>query len=208
MLSLKFSYRCEPDSREDSMNPQPIEIAVGTHGIEREVLHWSESAELWDDHALGDRFSVFADVLDHCRSVDIESEEYDFEVPGLSGRHYRITTNDPDQLRDEIRVQIMHLIRPPPVQMAKQAPHSDKPSRPTSRQWITPRAEVEAARIKLGFRMAAPDHPIYSEPPTIMFVARKGGARSAVFTDNPAPGTTVGEAAPSSVQPTPKPKPR
>lgn len=83
--------------------------------IDWQILDWAEVRDLWDEHYdLLYRYSVVGDLLPDCDSAEIISEEYDCDFPGRSGVLYTIETNDPEQLKLEIRDRIEQLINPPP----------------------------------------------------------------------------------------------
>ena len=77
------------------------------------------------------------------------------------------------------RGEIPQAVSPPPKPASRPTP---QPSRGTQgqRRMTLSREEMEAAARAVGMRIAGPDHPVYSEGPTIVFVSggsRKTGAK-------------------------------
>ena len=82
-----------------------------------ELLSWAELNDLWDEHqTILDNCSVIRDVLEHCSSAFVEKEEWDAGAPGRSGLWHRISTNDPEALKTELRERIEELVHPKPTQ--------------------------------------------------------------------------------------------
>ena len=54
--------------------------------IDWEILDWADARDLWDEHYDKSKyFSVVADILSKCSSVEVTSEQYDHDAPGRSG---------------------------------------------------------------------------------------------------------------------------
>ena len=90
-----------------------------------ELLSWADLNDLWDkNRIILDNYSVVRDVLEHCSSAFVEKEEWDAGAPGRSGRWHRISTNDPDVLKTELRERIEELLLPRPVALPRIVPGS------------------------------------------------------------------------------------
>lgn len=85
-----------------------------------ELLSWANLNDLWDENRIIlDNYSVVRDVLEHCSSAVVEKEEWDAGAPGRSGLWHRISTNDPDVLKTELRERIEELLLPRPVALPR-----------------------------------------------------------------------------------------
>lgn len=77
-----------------------------------DVLSWSDAADIWWDHKLGDKYSLEQDVLPYCNAIDVEREEYDHGVPGRSGVRHIVSTTDPEEAREQFLARIAVLCEP------------------------------------------------------------------------------------------------
>lgn len=85
--------------------------------IDWEILDWADARDLWDEHYDKTKyFSVVADILSKCSSVEVTSEQYDHDAPGRSGLEYTIETDNPELLKKEIFAQIQIIIQPPLIE--------------------------------------------------------------------------------------------
>jgi hypothetical protein len=84
--------------------PKPLqEIASADDGeIGGELLDWSGLSELWHERGLAGEYDFLRHVAEHCASIDISTEQWGGDAPGLSGVWYTVSTTDPDQLRREM----------------------------------------------------------------------------------------------------------
>jgi hypothetical protein len=83
--------------------------------IENRVLEWCGMMEAWVGGGLDERFSFWSDVLEMCDHFDSESREWEGGGPGLSGVWFKVRTNNPKALKQEIADLIKELAsRPPP----------------------------------------------------------------------------------------------
>lgn len=87
---------------------------AGDDTIDYEILSWANVIDLWESHDNHDKFSVVNDVLTKCSSVDVIKEEWDGGMPGQSGVFFEIESNNPDRLKEEIKIGINELFAPPP----------------------------------------------------------------------------------------------
>ena len=87
------------------------EIASADDGeIGDELLDWSGLSELWHERGLAGEYDFLRDVAEHCASIDISTEQWGGDAPGLSGVWYTVSTKVPDQLRSEMRSRVQQLI--------------------------------------------------------------------------------------------------
>jgi len=91
--------------------PKPLqEIASADDGeIGDELLDWSGLSELWHERGLAGECDFLRDVAEHCASIDISTEQWGGDAPGLSGVWYTVSTRDPDQLRGEMLSRVQQL---------------------------------------------------------------------------------------------------
>jgi hypothetical protein len=86
------------------------EIASADDGeIGDELLDWSGLSKLWNEQGLAGDYDFFRDVAEHCASIDISTEQWGGDAPGLSGVWYTVSTRDPDQLRSEMMTRVQQL---------------------------------------------------------------------------------------------------
>jgi hypothetical protein len=87
------------------------EIASADDGeIGGELLDWSGLSKTWHDHGLVGDYDFLRDVSEHCQCIDISTEQWGGDAPGLSGVWYTVTTSDPDRLRVEMQSRVQKLI--------------------------------------------------------------------------------------------------
>ena len=87
------------------------EVASSEDGeISEELLTWSGLSELWQEHGLLGDYDFLRDVAEHCDCIDISTEQWGGDAPGLSGIWYSVTTRDPSRLRKEMRSRLENLI--------------------------------------------------------------------------------------------------
>jgi hypothetical protein len=87
-----------------------IEIIMGVDwDIDGEILGWADVGDGWCETDLWDNHTIVGDVLNHCPSVEVESEFYD--AGPLSGISYIVSTADPVRARKEIRDRVAAMIR-------------------------------------------------------------------------------------------------
>jgi hypothetical protein len=87
------------------------EIASADDGeIGGELLDWSGLSKMWHELGLGGDYDFLRDVAEHCASIDISTEQWGGDAPGLSGVWYTVSTRDPDQLRSEMQSRVQQLI--------------------------------------------------------------------------------------------------
>jgi hypothetical protein len=93
------------------MPKAPQEIACADDGeIGGELLDWSGLSKMWHEHGLSGGYDFLRDVAEHCGSIDISTEQWGGDAPGLSGVWYSVSTRDPDQLRSEMQSRVQLLI--------------------------------------------------------------------------------------------------
>ena len=86
------------------------EIASADDGeIGGELLDWSGLSKIWNEHSLAGDYDFLRDVAEHCASIDISTEQWGGDAPGLSGVWYTVSTRDPDQLRREMLSRVQQL---------------------------------------------------------------------------------------------------
>jgi hypothetical protein len=62
------------------------EIASADDGeIGGELLDWSGLSKIWNEHSLAGDYDFLRDVAEHCGSIDISTEQWGGDAPGLSG---------------------------------------------------------------------------------------------------------------------------
>jgi hypothetical protein len=87
------------------------EIASADDGeIGGELLDWSGLSNVWHEQGLAGDYDFLRDVAKHCGSIDISTEQWGGDAPGLSGVWYTVSTRDPDQLRSEMQSCVQLLI--------------------------------------------------------------------------------------------------
>jgi hypothetical protein len=87
------------------------EIASADDGeIGGELLDWSGLSKMWHEHGLAGDYDFLRDVAEHCASIDISTEQWGGDAPGLSGVWYTVSTRDPDKLRGEMQSHVQLLI--------------------------------------------------------------------------------------------------
>jgi len=86
------------------------EIASADDGeIGGELLDWSGLSKMWNEQGLSGDYDFLRDVAEHCASIDISTEPWGGDAPGLSGVWYTVSTRDPDQLRREMLSRVQQL---------------------------------------------------------------------------------------------------
>ncbi len=87
------------------------EIASADDGeIGGELLDWSGLSKVWHEQGLAGDYDFLRDVAEHCASIDISTEQWGGDAPGLSGVWYTVSTRDPDQLRGQMQSRVQLLI--------------------------------------------------------------------------------------------------
>jgi hypothetical protein len=87
------------------------EIASADDGeIGGELLDWSGLSKMWHEQGLAGDYDFLRDVAEHCGSIDISTEQWGGDAPGLSGVWCRVSTRDPDKLRAEMQSRVQQLI--------------------------------------------------------------------------------------------------
>ena len=87
------------------------EIASADDGeIGDELSDWSGLSKMWHEHGLAGDYDFLRDVAEHCASIDISTEQWGGDAPGLSGVWYTVSTREPDQLRSEMQTRVQQLI--------------------------------------------------------------------------------------------------
>jgi len=56
------------------------------------------------------RACLIRDVAERCDCIDISTEQWGGDAPGLSGVWYTVTTRDPDRLRAEMQARVQKLV--------------------------------------------------------------------------------------------------
>ena len=93
------------------MPKAPQEIASADDGeIGGELLDWSGLSKVWQEQGLAGDYDFLRDVAEHCASIDISTEQWGGDAPGLSGVWYTVSTREPDQLRSEMQTRVQQLI--------------------------------------------------------------------------------------------------
>lgn len=93
------------------MPKAPQEIASADDGeIGGELLDWSGLSKMWHEHGLAADYDFFRDVAEHCASIDISTEQWGGDAPGLSGVWYSVSTRDADKLRAEMQSRVQQLV--------------------------------------------------------------------------------------------------
>ena len=93
------------------MPQAPQEIASADDGeIGGELLDWSGLSKVWQEQGLAGDYDFLRDVAEHCASIDISTEQWGGDAPGLSGVLYTVSTREPDQLRSEMQTRVQQLI--------------------------------------------------------------------------------------------------
>jgi hypothetical protein len=87
------------------------EIASADDGeIGGELLDWSGLSKMWHEHGLAGDYDFLRDVAEHCASIDISTEQWGGDAPGLSGVWYSVSTRDADKLRAEMQSRVQQLV--------------------------------------------------------------------------------------------------
>ena len=93
------------------MPKAPQEIASADDGeIGGELLDWSGLSKVWQEQGLVGDYDFLRDVAEHCDCIDISTEQWGGDAPGLSGVWYTVATRDPVQLRTEMHARVQKLI--------------------------------------------------------------------------------------------------
>jgi hypothetical protein len=93
------------------MSKKFYEIASADDGeIGSELLDWSGLSQLWETERLGDYYSFLNDVAMKCDYIDLNTEQWGGDAPGLSGVWYNASTKDSDMLRKEMEAIAFNLI--------------------------------------------------------------------------------------------------
>lgn len=94
------------------MPKAPQEIASADDGeIGGELLEWSGLSKVWEEQGLARDYDFLSDVAEHCQCIDISTEQWGGDAPGLSGVWYTVTTRDPDHLRAEMLRRLETMVR-------------------------------------------------------------------------------------------------
>jgi hypothetical protein len=87
------------------------EIASADDGeIGGELLDWSGLSKIWHEQGLAGDYDFLRDVAERCASIDISTEQWGGDAPGLSGVWYTVSTRDPEKLRAEMQSRVQLLI--------------------------------------------------------------------------------------------------
>jgi hypothetical protein len=87
------------------------ELASADDGeIGGELLDWSGLSKIWHEQGLAGDYDFLRDVAEHCASIDISTEQWGGDAPGLSGVWYTASTRDADKLRVEMQARVQQLI--------------------------------------------------------------------------------------------------
>ncbi len=100
------------------------QIASADDGeIGGELLDWSGLSKIWHEQGLAGDYDFLRDVAERCTFIDISTEQWGGDTPGLSGVWYTVSTKDPDRLRAEMQVRVQLLIEQakPLIQAESQA---------------------------------------------------------------------------------------
>ena len=93
------------------MPKAPQEIASADDGeIGGELLDWSGLSNVWQEQGLAGDYDFLRDVAEHCECIDISTEQWGGDAPGLSGVWFNVTTRDPERLRAEMQARAKKLI--------------------------------------------------------------------------------------------------
>ena len=93
------------------MSKKFYEIASADDGeIGSGLLDWSGLSQLWETERLGDYYSFLNDVAMNCDYIDLNTEQWGGDAPGLSGVWYNASTKDSDKLRKEMKAIAFNLI--------------------------------------------------------------------------------------------------
>jgi hypothetical protein len=95
--------------------PKWVEIvSADDDTVEGEVLTWAGVHDLWYENSdILSNYNVVTDILEESPYAFVDKEEWDAGIPGRSGLWHRISTNNPDALRKDIRASILELLKPP-----------------------------------------------------------------------------------------------
>jgi hypothetical protein len=85
-------------------------ISADDDVISGELLDWSGLRDTWDRHDLVAYYDFTNDIAEFCDHIYIEKEEWDANLPGRSGTWHTIETDDPDQLKKELRSKLAELL--------------------------------------------------------------------------------------------------
>lgn len=143
-------------------------ICADDDEIISDLLHWANLTELWNENSdTLDRYDLINDILEECDGVFVDREEWDANFPGRSGVMHTIFAADSEALKIELREVIERLIatdnNAENVKVSQTSPVSSYSARKISMK------DSEEMAAKFGFVAAPPDHPIYSEGPSITF---------------------------------------
>jgi hypothetical protein len=87
------------------------EIASADDGeISGVLLDWSGLSGVWNEEDLAGDHEFLRDVAEQCEGIDISTEQWGGDAPGLSGVWYTVSTRDPDQLRGQMQSRVQQLI--------------------------------------------------------------------------------------------------
>jgi hypothetical protein len=75
-----------------------------------ELLDWSGLSEIWQERGLAGNYDFLRDVAEHCGSIEIGTEQWGGDAPGLSGVWYTVSTRDPDKLQADMQARVHQLI--------------------------------------------------------------------------------------------------
>jgi len=91
------------------MNEGYEEIASADDDVSQELLDWAGLDKIWDHYYLCE-FERFQDLGKRSDHLIIEGEEWGGETPGISGVWQTAKTDNPDQLKSDLRDLIAELI--------------------------------------------------------------------------------------------------
>jgi hypothetical protein len=74
-----------------------------------ELIEWAGLSDLWTRFEL-DSFDFLQDYAELCDHIVIERKEWDHDFPGLSGIWHIIKTDNPKELKKELRTQAARML--------------------------------------------------------------------------------------------------
>jgi len=77
--------------------------------VEQKLIEWAGLDQAWDDNEL---FSVqdFMPMAECAKNIEMECENWGGETPGRSGVWHRVSTNNPEALKKELRGMVAKLL--------------------------------------------------------------------------------------------------
>jgi hypothetical protein len=108
--SIEFSSFIEElQQREQEEADGWEEIASADDDVSQELLDWAGLDKIWEQYYLCE-FEQFQDLAERSDHISISGKEWGGEVPGLSGVWQTAKTDNPDQLKSDLRSLIAELI--------------------------------------------------------------------------------------------------